>query len=245
MPGNGSSSSQPTCWSISAPCLPSLPPCTRGSNRTAGLSSRSRSCSPTMMVPSMATATGRWSEWGATHTACLTSPMRSVDPASKSGRWSDRPFAMKPMHPSPGSLPCWSARSMDADGALELLRAGDPAGALALLGDQLSPDVIDPALLVARGMVQLANNHPAEALTALQMAVALGETAPPALLNLALAQEKTGDVVHALQLMETLERHLPDWDEPPLRLAEALRAAGKLHDAELAYGRVLNINPGG
>jgi hypothetical protein len=26
---------------------------------------------------------------------------------------------MKPMHPSPGSLPCWSARSMDADGALE------------------------------------------------------------------------------------------------------------------------------
>ncbi len=133
---------------------------------------------------------------------------------------------------------------MDADGALELLRAGDPAGALALLGDQLSPDVIDPALLVARGMVQLANNHPAEALTALQMAVALGETAPPALLNLALAQEKTGDVVHALQLMETLERHLPDWDEPPLRLAEALRAAGRLHDAELAYGRVLNINPG-
>ena len=55
---------------------------------------------------------------------------------------------------------------------------------------QLSPDEIDPALLVARGMVQLANHQPAEALTALRMAVALGETAPPTLLNLALAEAK-------------------------------------------------------
>ena len=31
----------------------------------------------------------------------------------------------------------------------------------------------------------------------------------------------------ALQLMEALERRLPEWDEPPLRLAEALRAAGR------------------
>ena len=43
--------------------------------------------------------------------------------------------------------------------------------------------------------------------------------------------------------MEALERRLPDWDEPPLRLAEALRAAGKSYEAELAYGRVLEINP--
>ena len=43
--------------------------------------------------------------------------------------------------------------------------------------------------------------------------------------------------------MEALERRMPEWDEPPLRLAEALRAAGKPHEAELAYGRVLEINP--
>ena len=43
--------------------------------------------------------------------------------------------------------------------------------------------------------------------------------------------------------MAALERRLPDWDEPPLRLAEALRAAGRSRDAELAYDRVLEINP--
>ncbi len=132
---------------------------------------------------------------------------------------------------------------MTAEAALELLRGGDPAGALALLGDAMPPDEIDPARLVARGMVQLANHHPAEALTALRMAVALGDTAPPTLLNLALAEAKTGDPASALRLMEAQERRLPEWDEPPLRLAEALRAAGRSHDAELAYGRVLEINP--
>ena len=57
------------------------------------------------------------------------------------------------------------------------------------------------------------------------------------MLNLALAQDQTGDSERALRLMEALERRLPEWDEPPLRLAEALRAAGRPHEAELAYGR--------
>jgi hypothetical protein len=47
--------------------------------------------------------------------------------------------------------------------ALELLRSGNPVGALALLDDALSPDEIDPARLVARGMILLANNNPAGA----------------------------------------------------------------------------------
>ncbi len=42
-------------------------------------------------------------------------------------------------------------------------------------------------------MVLLANRSPAEALTALRSAVALGDTSPATLLNLALAEEKTGD----------------------------------------------------
>ena len=132
---------------------------------------------------------------------------------------------------------------MTTDAALALLHGGDPAGALALLDDAMPPHETDAAQLVARGMVQLANDHPAEALTALRMAVALGDTMPETLLNLALAEDKAGDPARALNLMEALERHLPAWDEPPLRLAETLRAAARLPDAELAYGRALAINP--
>lgn len=132
---------------------------------------------------------------------------------------------------------------MTAEAALDLLHRGDAAGALALLADAASSDEPDPALLVARGMVQLANDHPAAALTDLRKAAALGDAAPTTLLNLALAEQKAGDPAHALRLMEELERRLPNWDEPPLRLAEAFRGAGKPDDAELAYGRVLAINP--
>jgi predicted O-linked N-acetylglucosamine transferase (SPINDLY family) len=132
---------------------------------------------------------------------------------------------------------------MTADAALALLHGGDPAGALALLGDAMPPHTSDPEWFAAWGMVQLANEHPAEALTALQQAVALGDTMPATVLNLALAEAKAGDSAHASRLMQALERRLPDWDEPPLRLAEALRGAGSLLDAEHAYHRVLAINP--
>ena len=132
---------------------------------------------------------------------------------------------------------------MTAEAALDLLHRGDAVGALALLADEVSSDELDSALLVARGMVHLANDSPAAALTDLRKAAALGDTAPTTLLNLALAEQKAGDPAHALRLMEDLERRLPDWDEPPLRLAEAFRAAGKSEDAERAYGRALEINP--
>jgi predicted O-linked N-acetylglucosamine transferase (SPINDLY family) len=91
-------------------------------------------------------------------------------------------------------------------------------------------------------MVQLANDHPVEALTALRMAVALGDAAPTTLLNLALAEQKTGDLAHALRRMKELESRIPVWDEPPLRQAEALRAANRFDEAEAAYNRVLEIN---
>ena len=147
------------------------------------------------------------------------------------------------MRRSPAFSSCWSACDVTTEAAIELLRDGDPAGALALLGPVLSPDDVDPARLAALGMVQLANRRAAEALTALRMAVALGDTSPATLLNLALAQEQTGDPESAVRLMEALERQLPEWDEPPLRIAEVHRAAGRSHDAERAYGRVLDINP--
>ena len=91
------------------------------------------------------------------------------------------------MRRSPAFSSSWSACDVTTEAALELLRDGDPAGALALLGLVLSHDDVDPARLAALGMVQLANRRAAEALTALRMAVALGDTSPATLLNLALA----------------------------------------------------------
>jgi protein O-GlcNAc transferase len=150
---------------------------------------------------------------------------------------------MKPMRRLAACSSYWSARGMTTETALELLHAGNPAGALALLGEAISPDDNDPARLAVLGMVQLANHHHAEALAALRLAAAVGDTAPVTLLNLALAELQAGDQAGALRRMEALERRLPDWDEPPLRLAEAHRAADRPHDAELAYGRALAINP--
>jgi predicted O-linked N-acetylglucosamine transferase (SPINDLY family) len=132
---------------------------------------------------------------------------------------------------------------MTPESALERLRAGDAVGALAMLDAAAPLDALDAASLVARGMVQLANHLPAEALPSLRMAVALGDTMPTTLLNLALAEQQAGDAARATRLMEGLERRLPDWDEPPLRRAEVLRASGEFEAAEQAYRRVLEINP--
>ena len=132
---------------------------------------------------------------------------------------------------------------MTPEFVLERLRAGDAAGALEMLDTAAPPDALDATSLVARGMVQLANHRPTEALSSLRMAVALGDTLPATLLNLALAEQQAGDPTRAMRLMEALEQRLPDWDEPPLRRAEALRASGDFEAAEQAYHRVLQINP--
>jgi predicted O-linked N-acetylglucosamine transferase (SPINDLY family) len=132
---------------------------------------------------------------------------------------------------------------MMAEAALDLLESGDPAGALGLLGEITSPGEVDPARYAARGMVLLANDLPAKALPALRTAVALGDTSPPTLLNLALAEQKAGSMERAVRLMEELQQRLPAWDEPTLRLAELLRASDNTAAAEHAYAHVLEINP--
>jgi tetratricopeptide (TPR) repeat protein len=131
---------------------------------------------------------------------------------------------------------------MSVEAALEKLRAGDAAGALALC-DTDPADTHDPKRLLATGIIQLANNCAAKALPALRAVVDLGETAPATLLNLAIAEHQAGDAGTGLRLMQTLERSFSEWDEPPLRLAEAFRATGEVQEAEAAYRRVLKINP--
>ena len=131
---------------------------------------------------------------------------------------------------------------MTAKAALDLLRAGDAAGALSLL-DCVAADDAKPAPLAARGMALLDVNDPGAARIALRAAVALGDTSPPTLLNLAIAEDRAGDIARARGLMQTVAEVLPQWDEPLLRLAESLRATGESALAEAAYRRVLEVNP--
>jgi predicted O-linked N-acetylglucosamine transferase (SPINDLY family) len=125
--------------------------------------------------------------------------------------------------------------------ALGRLRAGDGAAALALLQDM--PEATAPAARhAALGMVHLAAGRAAEALAALRAAAALGDTSPPTLLNLALAEDQAGDPARAGALMAGLRRDLPGWDEPALRLADRLRRAAD-PGAAAAYDTVLELNP--
>ncbi|MBV9750633.1 MAG: tetratricopeptide repeat protein [Acetobacteraceae bacterium] len=84
---------------------------------------------------------------------------------------------------------------------------------------------------------------PTEARAALHAAVAAGDRRPATQLNLALAEDKAGDAEAAQRRIGVVERACPEWDEPPLRLAESLRRSDSWPAAEQAYRRVLDVNP--
>ena len=104
-------------------------------------------------------------------------------------------------------------------------------------------DQWDAAQHAALGMALLGQRRAPEALVALRGAVAFGDTRPATLLNLALAEDLAGDPAKAQAMMRGLADHLPDWDEPPLRLGESLRRAGNLAASETEYERALERNP--
>ena len=97
--------------------------------------------------------------------------------------------------------------------------------------------------LAETGWPLLAEGQFQAALTVLQRAVALGDTTPTTILNLAIAQDRTGDRAGARVLMQTLAIRHPTWDEPMLRIAESLRAENDLAGAEEAYRHVLDLQP--
>jgi predicted O-linked N-acetylglucosamine transferase (SPINDLY family) len=97
--------------------------------------------------------------------------------------------------------------------------------------------------LPAVGVDLLAAGRFQDALVPLRLAVSLGDAAPATLLNLAIAEDRAGDRERGRRLMRQVAVRLPDWDEPMLRLAESLRAAGESMAAEEAYGQVLELNP--
>jgi protein O-GlcNAc transferase len=109
-----------------------------------------------------------------------------------------------------------------------------PSSASAMTADLRPPPVaLD---LLAEGRFQ-------DALAPLRQALSLGETDPINLLNLAIAEDRTGATQSARHLMRQVAARLPAWDEPVLRLAESLRAAGEAAAATDAYRRVLELNP--
>ena len=95
----------------------------------------------------------------------------------------------------------------------------------------------------ALGMVLLDQGRAAEALVALRGAVAFGDRRPATQLNLALAEDRAGDVQRARAMMRDVRDSLPGWDEPALRLGESLRRDGRLTEAEIEYGHALEANP--
>lgn len=129
---------------------------------------------------------------------------------------------------------------MSTAAALDKLRAGNARAALILLAENATDDA---ASHEARGMALLATGEPAAARQAFDMSRARGNSSPALLLNLALAEEGAGDPERARSMMRALSERLEDWDEPPLRLAESLRAAGEAAAAEIAYTQVLARNP--
>lgn len=101
-------------------------------------------------------------------------------------------------------------------------------------------DLPAPAL---PGIDLLAAGRFKEALAPLRLALSVGGAAPATLLNLAIAEDRAGDRECARRIYHQVAAQMPDWDEPVLRLAESLRAAGEHAAAEQAYRHVLELNP--
>ena len=93
------------------------------------------------------------------------------------------------------------------------------------------------------GVDLLAEGRFKDALAPLRLTVSLGDTAPATLLNLAIAEDRAGDRDRARRLIRMVANQFPAWDEPILRLAESLRAAGESAAAEEKYRQVLELNP--
>ncbi|MBW4090799.1 MAG: hypothetical protein HIU82_06795 [Proteobacteria bacterium] len=83
----------------------------------------------------------------------------------------------------------------------------------------------------------------AGALAVLRAAAAAGATSPVTRLNLAIAEDQAGCPARARHLLRDLAALLPEWDEPPFRLGQSLRAAGRAVEAAAAYDEALERNP--
>jgi protein O-GlcNAc transferase len=95
----------------------------------------------------------------------------------------------------------------------------------------------------ADAIALLADGRFADALASLRLALSHGDLRPSTILNLAIAEDRTGSRDHARRLMRHVAERLPSWDEPVVRLAESLRAAGDMAAAEETYRKAIDLNP--
>jgi protein O-GlcNAc transferase len=99
------------------------------------------------------------------------------------------------------------------------------------------------ALRPASGVALLTQGRFQEALAPLRLALAQGNANPATILNLAIAEDRNGNSERSQRLIRSIAVCQPGWDEPVVRLAESLRAAGEIAAATEAYQRVLDLNP--
>jgi protein O-GlcNAc transferase len=104
------------------------------------------------------------------------------------------------------------------------------------LGQPLAGPLLAGVDLLAAGRFE-------DALVPLRLALSIGDMSSAARLNLAIAEDRAGDRGYARRLIRQVAADRPEWDEPPLRLAESLRAGGEYAAAEEAYRQVLELNP--
>ena len=131
---------------------------------------------------------------------------------------------------------------MQTQDALRRLRAGDPAGAMAMMAVRPGSDAAQAH--VARGIGYLVRSEAVPAMLEFRAALAAGDGAPSTLLNLALAQDGAGETQEARSLMRRVAAADPGWDEPYLRLAESYRRREDWVAAEGAYQTALDRAPG-
>lgn len=166
---------------------------------------------------------------------------------------------------SAGPMP--AARGMAASigllpRALQALQSGQVEAALTLLGSAAPQDARPAAWHALRGMALMAHEDWHEARASLRQAVADGDRSADTALNLALATSRLAGPeddgpqrdgpqddewedgpAAARRTIARLERDHPMWYEPPFRLAELLRAAGRTTEAAAAYERALAVAP--
>lgn len=123
-----------------------------------------------------------------------------------------------------------------ADRALARLARSDRDGAIAALA---APR--DTADHVALGMAYLDAGFWGAAYGALRRAVATNDGSAAAMLNLALAEDRLG--LDGRARMRAVMQACPDWDEPPLRLAESARRLGDAPAAVGYYEQTLRLQP--
>ncbi len=105
----------------------------------------------------------------------------------------------------------------------------------------LEPSRLDGRLNLGAALLYL--NQPEEAITHFRYVLAIDAQNTMALLNLAAAQDKTGDVDGSVETLQKLVQQRPNWRDAHYNLAVALFKQSKFDEAGDALRKELALNP--